>query len=111
MTVVQYNNNGGPDAYGWRTVTMYINTNPNTPYNTGSQVASYGLANHPAGLDIYRATTLLHELGHVYDLVQHVSGTSLFGGSTVDSDSEPIGYNSRLVFNSCFSGMLNVPRI
>jgi len=87
-----------------------INSNLSSPWLSGNYPDVYGITANPSQLyakfgvtdhqDIYRAITLLHELGHAYDLFGANQTRSLIQN---DQDRPDISRaNSKLVYERCF---------
>ena len=77
-----------------------------TPYD---DIWDIGERAGPALQYVYQAMTLLHELGHIYNLY----GNGMFGGSSiVDRDFEESRNlrNMQVIFNECAAAIFSMPK-
>jgi RHS repeat-associated protein len=83
--------------------TITINDNLSAPWLGGyPDTFDFGNASSTATQEIYRAITLIHELGHFYNIVAGMGGSSIVddGSGTPKGTSQN---NSDMVFQKCFS--------
>lgn len=103
--------NGTRIFQGWGNVTITVSSNPQAPWNTGygtqtgqapdifgiQQQFGLGLMN-----DIYNAMTMLHELGHAFNIIMGAGGSQI-----VDDQGNPAASraNTQLIYERCFQNL------
>jgi hypothetical protein len=94
-----------PRFAGWSETILEINSNSEAPWNNGYDDI-FDLKSHFGGLtnDVYRAMTLLHELGHVFEIHRRLSGSAI----KPDGQGEPRGTsqsNTKEAHDKCFKNL------